>query len=783
MPARPEVQRSRFSGAPPLNRGSIRPVVRRPIGLVRLCATFVVTWSTVCGLATAGDASKSDAGDLWSLRKPVRHPVPKVREASIVRNSIDAFILTKIEEKGLPVAPQADKRTLVRRAYFDLLGLPPSPEQVEAFVNDAAPDAWERLIDELLKSPHYGERWGRHWLDVARYADSGGYETDIYYKNSWRYRDYVVKSFNDDKPYDRFVQEQVAGDELWPDNLEIFGTYVVKPEKFAHLEARIGTGLYALGPQIHESNMDALKINYERLTDWADTTGAVFLGLTMGCARCHDHKFDPISQRDYFGLQAAFAGAKETEVPVVHAMAIASNRQHYPRLLAIDEARKAYRLFEKSLAGRTPTPQEQEQRQKLRNAIAEAVLQLPESIPDAPGGPWESLMEIPTATVLGREQAEFIRAVHVLKRGDLQKPGEKVDPQLPAVLAAATGVDGKLSGPGEGRKQLALWLTHPDHPLTARVLVNRIWLWHFGQGLVATPNDFGHMGQPPSHPELLDWLALEFVENGWSIKKLHRLILRSAAYQRASIPPLGKGGPGGVAPQIAGTSNPINSPADATGSPEAIDPENHLLWRMNRRRLEGESLWDALHATAGTLNLKMGGRPVVPPIADDEIAALRDRWQWAVSGDPAEHTRRGLYILVRRNFRFPMFEVFDAPVNSVSCPVRDVTTVAPQALWFLNNSTAYRQARAFANRAVKEGGDEPAKWIDRAWRLALGRLPGPEERSEALQLLDALTANTGNAPPGDPFPESLAKLPPAQAGALTKVCLAIFNLNEFVFVD
>ncbi|RIK72379.1 MAG: hypothetical protein DCC68_26505, partial [Planctomycetota bacterium] len=341
--------------------------------------------------------------------------------------------------------------------------------------------------DELLQSPQYGERWGRHWLDVARYADTGGYETDIYFKNAWLYRDYVVKSFNDDKPYDRFVQEQVAGDELWPDNLDLGGTYVMSPAKVAHLEARIGTGFYALGPQIHESNMDAKKLTLERLTDWVDTTGAAFLGVTMACARCHDHKFDPISQRDYYGLQAAFASSREVEIPLVNGMEIADQKQFYPRLLAVDEARGAFRPFEQSVAGRALSAEEQQRREQLRGAIADAVLALPERAGSSPNSPFVGLLEVPTATVLGPEREPLVPKVHVLGRGDLSRPKDEALPTLPTELAAATQTPAALPGPVGSRKELAFWLTRPDHPLTARVMVNRIWQGHFGSGLVARP--------------------------------------------------------------------------------------------------------------------------------------------------------------------------------------------------------------------------------------------------------------------------------------------------------
>ena len=616
------------------------------------------------------NGAAADGTSWWSFRPIASPSIPSGDGTNFIGHSIDRFVAAKLAEKGLKAGPVADRRSLVRRAYFDLLGLPPTFEQAEQFATDTSPDAWAKLIDHLLESKHYGERWGRHWLDVVRYADSGGYETDIYYRNAWRYRDYVVKSFNDDKPYDRFVQEQIAGDEIWPNNLSLDGTYKLEPEKEKAFEARTGTGFYTLGTQIHESNMDTPKRNYEVLTDWVDTTANAFLGLTFQCARCHDHKFDPLTQRDWYGLAAAFAGSKEVEVPIIPGMGVADFQQHYPRIIAADECRRAYRLFEQRTKGRVLTDAEKKERQQLLEDIANSILALPQS--DAQGIPFDGLMEVPTVSVLGHERPELVPAIHILNRGEIKRPREQVSADLPAVLRAATECHEALPGPFGSRKQLALWITTPKHPLTARVLVNRVWHWHFGHGIVGTPNDFGKMGDAPTHPELLDWLASEFIKSGWSVKKLHRLIMTSAAYQ-----------------------------ADSRWQHEGNarqDPQNLYLWKGNRRRLEAEVLWDNLHAVAGTLNPKLGGRPVVPPLDKDE----QPPGNWTVSADPADHTRRGIYVLVRRNFRFPLFDVYDVPVNALSAPARDVTTVAPQALWLLNNRTALRQSQHFAGRLVKD---------------------------------------------------------------------------------
>ncbi len=690
----------------------------------------------------ANVATKSESHDaLWAFR-PVRvlEP-PSVTRGDWPKTGVDHFVMSKLEGRGLTPAPPADRRTLIRRAYFDLLGLPPSPEQVESFANDPGNDreVLSRLVEQLLASPQYGERWGRHWLDVARYADSGGYETDIYFKNAWRYRDYVLKSFNDDKPYDVFVQEQLAGDELWPGNLNLEGKLLLPESQRRKLEARMGTGLFALGPQIHESNMDAGLIAYEKLTDWVDTAGAAFLGLTVGCARCHDHKFDPISQRDYFALQAAFAPSGEFDEPIITPMEQTDFKQHYPRIIAVDEARRAIRLFEQSFAGRAANADEQTKLSTLRNALAQTVLDMPGGATSTPTTPWDGIMEVPTATTLARLRLGLIPTVRLLNRGELSRPREEVSAAIPELLAFVTDTKQPLPSPDGSRAGLARWLTRPDHPLTARVMVNRLWQGHFGEGLVRTPNDFGKMGAQPTHPELLDWLAGQFVRRGWSVKEMHRLILNSATWQMSSL---------------------------AT-DPRAVeaDPDNTLLTRMNRRRLESEALWDAVHSASGSLNLKAGGRPVMPALEADELAAIRDKYHWVVTADVTEHSRRGLYMMSRRNFRMPIFDVFDSPPNAVSTGRRDSTTVAPQALWTLNNRRVFRLAELFAARLTREAGEDPAAQVDRAWQIVVARRPTEAERAESRALLDSL---------------AVASSRPA---ALTTFCLAMFNLNEFLYVE
>ena len=760
----------------------------------------------------ASQAEKAPAeASWWSFRKPQRPVPPQVRGKDWVQNPIDAFVLARLEEKEFSHAPRADRATLIRRLYFNLIGLPPTPEEVEEFLKDTSPAAYESLVNRLLESPRYGERWGRHWLDVVRYADSAGFETDEYFPYAWRYRDYVIKAFNEDKPYDRFVQEQIAGDELWPNNLDLQGSFAVPKEKLLDLEARVATGLYSLTPQTPRfSFREEL---YERLTDWVDTTGSAFLGLTFGCARCHDHKSDPVSQDDYFRLQAAFANSRVVEIPVVTRLSMFHRHESYSKLLALAEARLAHDFFEREvtarvieakkaefpaevaqayadheevfLAGRyqkrwtperkkqaqplidalqalvTPgsdrlqdldehlTPDEKKRQAVLLEKLGRAALAIP-AVEPSHNIRFDAVFDLPVASVFDHLKPELVPDIYILDRGDLGRRKDRVTPDLPAVLK--DGVELEAGSQSEGlqrtRKKLALWLTRTDHPLTSRVMVNRIWQWHFGVGLVPTSNDFGQMGQRPSHPLLLDWLATEFVTLGWSLKSMHRLILLSSTYQMSS--------------------------RYFEERAAEVDPDNRYLWKMNRRRLESEVIWDATHAVAGNLNLKMGGRPVCPPLGEEKLTGKN----WYVLTDPSEHNRRAVYIMIQRNFGFPMFETFDSPDPAASCPGREETTVAPQALWFLNDDMVFQQARGLAQRVLREAGDLPEHWVGRAWKIALGRAPSHQERAEALQLLDSLAQNYGQSQKESESPIDSDRLEP-----LTRFCLALMNLNEFLFID
>ena len=720
------------------------------------------------GAKWAGPAANSEPS-WWSFKKLRRPALPS--GASPTANAVDAFISAKLREKALrPVAP-ADRRTMIRRAYLDLHGLPPAPEEVERFAADTSPDAWAKLVDSLLESKRYGERWGRHWLDVVRYADTGGFETDIYFPNAWRYRDYVIKAFNEDKPFDRFVQEQIAGDELWPDDLDLDGSFEVPKTKLEHLDARIATGLYTIGPAYHEAALFGGQVRYEWLTDVADTTGEAFLGLSLGCSRCHNHKFDPITQRDYHSMMAIFAPSEEREIPVVSQFDIFGFKSGYPTWLRVEEIKSAIHKIDSQarqrvvdkVRGRFPkevlaafeipvqkrTLEQRALASQLEKAVTEAGLQENAEGKDAdiPLTPEESrrrdelIVELgkaalkanpvmQTATVLGH--AITVPDTYITHRGDWRSKGEKVGPGFPAVLAGGRTVDANGPLAWGRRKALAQWLAEPDHPLTARVFTNRVWAWHFGRGIVGTPSDFGRQGEEPTHPELLDWLASEFVSQGWSVKKLQRTIMLSDAYQRSS------------------QYDEANVRADAN---------NRYLWRMNRRRMDAETLRDSVLATSGALNLKMGGRPVIPTLSKEEYITMWARNQWPEAMDPAEPNRRSVYLYMKRSFPMPMMTTFDAPDTSVSCSRREATTVAPQALTLMNGEFMVQHAARFAARLRALRPDDLRGQVDQAWRIALGRPAAAEETARAV------TAIEGGQQ------------------TLERFCLVMLNMNEFLYAD
>jgi hypothetical protein len=684
---------------------------RLPARLLRPCLLL---------LAATAPAVAAEEPTLWSLRPIQRPEVPEVQaEPGGVRNPIDAFLLAALRDNEIEPAPEADRRTLIRRATFDLIGLPPTVEEVEAFLADDREDAYERLVERLLASPHYGERWGRHWLDVVRFGETHGYERDDPKPGAWKYRDYVIAAFNQDKPYDRFLVEQLAGDEV----------------PGADEASKTATGLHRLG-LIDDEPADPVMDRFDQLDDMVRTVGTTFLGLTVHCARCHDHKFDPITQRDYYAMVAFFAPGERYERGNDASISVALGSRGEE--LRVAELNRAVDRQIESLRKRLePLPEAaKEQREAIQAQINALEGNRPRGLP----------------MVLGfTDPASTAEPTKLLVRGDAHNPGPEV---APAFLSALQPEPPAISPPPGGettgrRLALARWIASPENPLTARVMVNRIWQGHFGRGIVGTPSDFGMMGEEPSHPELLDWLASEFVARGWSVKEMHRLMVTSAAYRRS------------------------DRWDDAAGE---LDPYNTLLWRMAPRRLEAEPIRDAVLAVSGDLNLEVGGPSVRPPIPKAVLATQsRPGNGWKVSR-PRDAARRSVYVFVKRTLPLPELELLDAPDASEPCPRRAVTTTAPQALTLLNGEFLHEQAEHFAGRLAREAGDDPAARVDRAFRLALARAPTDQERADSLEFLRSQAELIARRP------EAKDREAPA-AEALRAFCLVLLNTNEFVTVD
>lgn len=684
----------------------------------------------------------------WAFQKVVRPAVPEVR-SPWVRTPIDAFVLAALEAKKLTPSEPLGREQLIRRATLDLTGLPPTPEEVDAFVKDDSTDAYEKLVDRLLASPHYGERWALKWLDVVRYADTNGYELDAERPHAWRYRDYVVQSFNADKPYDRFLKEQIAGDELWPGDKE----------------ALIATGFHRAGP-IHlvGGNQDEEMNRQEVLTEMTAGIGAAFLGLTVNCARCHNHKFDPILQADYYRLQAILAATEGNDIVIASdeekAAAEAALNEHKAKIepikQQIEEIEKPYKekLREEKKAQLEPqylealnTPEEQrneeqkrlakEARTQISPAWDEVLAIIPPAERERRAALRQQMHRIelerpdPPETAYAVANMEEAPKTHILKIGDHKHKLDEVDPGFPIILAG----DGKAPAEAAGRRAaLASWLASPEHPLTARVMVNRIWQFRMGTGLVATPNDFGLLGGRPSNQALLDWLAAEFVERGYSVKAIDRMIVLSSVYRQAAVD-------------------------DAAKS--KIDPDNKLYWRANRRRLEAEAIRDAVLAVTGALNPRLGGKPIRVPIEQEvyDLIFTEDEPDnlWPVHPDPAEHHRRSLYLLNKRTVRLPMMTNFDQPDAMTSCGVRPVSTHALQALSLMNSDFMHQQSERFAARLERECGGDMECGLGRAYKLALARAPQPVEVGMAKEFLE-------------------------KRGTLADFCLALLNRNEFVYL-
>jgi len=737
------------------------------------------------GRAVAKERFGPDARAHWAFQRVSRPDPPLVKQTKWVRNPIDAFVLAELEIKDIAPSSPADKATLLRRAYLDLIGLPPAPEEVDAFLADKSPDAFEKVVDQLLASPRYGERWARHWLDLARYAESEGFKEDETRPNIWRYRDYVIKSFNDDKPYDRFIQEQLAGDELWPESFE----------------ARIATAFNRHYPDEHNAR-NLRQRRQEILNDITDTVGAVFTGMTYACARCHDHKFDPILQSDYYRLQGFFANVMAADnIPLLSSNEL---KEYQAKLAAWED--KTRLLRDQMAALETPKRKdiEEELIRRYPAEVQDAIAKRPEertsfewlmyhkaqqyldpnshqyvastkavvaALKPEQKKKWEALKVeldefknlhpgvIPMASAIADANRQAPQTF-LLNRGLYDQPKEELEPgflQILEVKPSQILPPAALDSTGR-RTALANILASPENPLTARVMVNRIWHYHFGRGIVGTPSDFGMHGERPTHAALLDWLAAEFVApaHPWSIKHIHRLIMLSNAYRQSS------------------RFNPAAAKKD---------PDDKLLWRFPRHRLDGEVIRDESLAVCGLLNTRMGGPSVFPELPPGMAA----RGGWKTSADDADRNRRSIYVFVKRNTRYPLFESFDMPDTHESCPRRNVTTSPVQALSLLNSELSMHWAQSLAGRVIEAAGSNLSRQIETAFRLAYSRPPDKTERKIArdfFQQHDSVVAERlGDGGDLALPPKLLKDYDPVHAASLVDFCHMLMNANEFVFIN
>jgi hypothetical protein len=686
-----------------------------------------------------------EARRFWAFRPVVRPSLPEVKDRAWVRNPIDAFVLAKLEAAGLHPAPPADKAALLRRATYAVTGLPPTPAEVDAFLADTAPDAYEKVVDRLLASVYYGEHWGRHWLDLVRYAETNSFERDGAKPFAWRYRDYVIRSFNQDKPYDRFLREQLAGDELYPDDAD----------------ALVATGYYRLGTWDDEP-VDPMQAYYDELDDVVTITGQVFLGLTVNCARCHDHKIDPFPQRDYYRLLAFFHGIRRYDngPGSLRLLAGAEERRRYQDVLAAHDARVAD--LDRQLAviedavrlhlqggERDDFNHEMNRAPLVKKYVPEVVSpELYERYRELRRERARLRREPPLAGAQALCVTEDgARDTFVLLRGNAQNRGEKVEAGFPAVLTPPEAPAPAIPPPGRDartsgrRRVLADWLADPGNLLTARVLVNRVWQYDFGRGIVRSSSNFGYQGTPPTHPELLDWLASEFVATGMKLKPLQRLLLTSSAFR-------------------------MSSRADA--ATVAKDPENDLLARFDLRRLTAEEVRDSVLAVSGNLNGEKVDGPSIYPVIPPEVLAGQSRPGngWGKS-TPEEAAARSVFVHVKRSLSVPVLAAFDGADVDATCPVRFTTTQPTQALALLNGEFVHAQARVFADSVRMEAGHDPAAEVRLALRRVLQRPPTAAEVERGVRFLAATRDRD--------------KLPAEEA--LRRFCLLALNLNEFVYVD
>ena len=747
-------------------------------------------WPEEDTVETAGhEPSKFEqARDHWAFQPRTKPSPPVVKDPALarrVRNPIDAFIFTKLEARGWKPSPPARPYQLLRRVHLDLTGLPPNLDEQEAFLRDPTPASLDRVIDDLLSRRTYGERWARHWLDLARYAETNGYERDPIKPNVWRYRDYVIRSLNQDKPFDRFAIEQIAGDEL-PD---------------VSAETLIATGFHRLGPWDDEP-ADPPTDRYDQLDDLVRTSSEVFLAQTIGCARCHNHKFEPFTAHDYYSMAAIFhpltrprKGRTELLRPIGGRPELDAYEVRDRKIEALEQKIAAIRdrvQVELLAAGRSSLPAravkafqtpEADRDQLQRSLVAEFSKTLAAEVREAmPAGVWGAILDLEEEICEFRERTPSWDLAYILHepptkpspaflliRGKAANPGPEVLPAVPAVFSdsAPAFPDWAESNHTSLRRlALARWIAGRDNPLTARVIVNRVWQFHFGEGIVRTPSDFGLMGEPPTHPQLLDWLASRFVEHGWSLKKLHRLVMTSSTYRMSKE----------------------WNPAYGTE-----DPENRLFWRVPYRRLEVEAIRDSMLAVSGRLNPRMYGPsmyPYVPPAALEGSSDPDKIWR---PFDEADASRRTIYAFVKRSMIVPLLEVLDLCDTTKSSAERINTAVPTQALTLFNGEFVNRQARHLAERLIREAGPDPGDRIDGAYRLAFARFPTEDERKSLLAFLREeaeRSATESNAPTGpDPATGPSAGADPrrtrqeAEKQALVQLCRVIFNMNEFVYTD
>ena len=680
----------------------------------------------------------------WAFQPVKRSKVPVVKSAAWVRNPIDAFILAKLEGKGLKPAPSASRAVLIRRACYDLTGLPPTPADVQAFLADRSPDAWERVVDRLLASPHYGERWGRHWLDLVRYAETNSFERDGAKPFVWRYRDYVIRAFNADKPYDQFIREQLAGDEL--------------PSPTP--ESMIATGYYRLG-QWDDEPADHDQARYDELDDIVATTGQTFLGLTVNCARCHDHKLDPIPQKDYYSLLSFFQGTTGYGQPApynaLRPIAPEADRIEY----AAED--RAYRLKLNGLqvqmdaivktveADFSPVDKEEFKTEVRRPALLQK--RVPAKLSQAQFDAYIALTkqrdELVKTPPPALEQALVIvetgpqaPPTHILLRGNPHVPGDEVQPAFLQILAPPQPVIAPPASGGSSGRRLALanWIASRDNQLTARVMMNRVWQYNFGRGIVRSSSNFGKLGDRPTHPELLDLLASEFVDRGWSLKKMHKLMLMSNTWKMSS-----------------------------QSDPKALaqDPENSLFWRFDMRRLEAEEVRDSILAVDGTLSMKMFGPSIYPTMPREVLAGQSVPGSGWTPSTPEEQARRSVYIHIKRSLALPILASFDAADTDTTCPVRFATTQPTQALGMINSTFTNQQARLFASLVQERAGTDPAAEVKfTLWRV-LQREPTAKEIARGTKFIARAEAEQHLTPPE----------------ALRYFCVVALNLNEFLYLD